>query len=128
MNCIIYFVNFVPMTKMHLILLVMLGFLLTPEISYACDSKKSSNKEVSSKERNCCADHDKSKNSQDCNGKCGDKSCGCASGCIAGATVLQSIDFPTVTIPAYYFKANFHYPQNLISSGFNSLWLIPKIS
>lgn len=130
MNCIIYFVNFVPMKKLHVILIVMLGFLLTPAISYACESKNhSSNKEVSSQaDKDCCADHNHSKSSKDCNGKCGDKSCGCSSGCVAGATLLQTADFIGLTIPAYFFKANFYYPKNLISSGFNSLWLIPKIN
>ncbi|RZJ33989.1 MAG: hypothetical protein EOO51_11570 [Flavobacterium sp.] len=118
------------MKKIHIIFIVMLGFLLTPSISFACGSgKHSCKKEISNTpKKTCCADHGHSENSKGCSGKCGHKSCGCASACVASAALLQTIELNGFAYPPYLFKANFHYPKNLISSGFYSLWLIPKIS
>jgi len=120
------------MKKFHIILIVMLGFFLTPSISFACGSgKHSCKKEISNTntpKKACCADHGHSENSKGCGGKCGHKSCGCASACVASAALLQTIDFSGMVNPSYFFKANFYYPKNLISSGFYSVWLIPKIS
>lgn len=118
------------MKKFHIILIVMLGFLLTPSISFACGSgKHSCKKEISKNSKNdCCSDHKDSKKPEGCGGKCGHKSCGCGSACVASAALLQTIEFSGFVNPTYSFKSNFYYPKNLISSGFYSLWLIPKIS
>jgi hypothetical protein len=119
------------MKKIHIIFFVMLGLLLMPSISYACGGTKkhSCKKEISSNaQKGCCANHDHSKNSKGCGGKCGHKSCGCANGCISGATLIETARFIGFANPTYFFKANFYAPKNFVSSGFHSLWLIPKIS
>jgi len=118
------------MKKIHIIFIVMLGFLLVPSISYACGSGKHSCKKEIEKtsKKDCCSNRKDSKKSEGCGGKCGHKSCGCGSACSASAALLQTIEFNGFVHSTYSFKANFHYLKDLISPGFYSLWLIPKIS
>jgi len=118
------------MKKLRIILLITMGFLLMPSVTFACGSGKySCKKEISDKKRkDCCSKAGHSKSSEGCGSKCGHKSCGCTSACISGIALVQSLEFIGFTNSPYFFKPNFHYPKNIISSGFYSLWLIPKIS
>lgn len=115
--------------KFGLILLFTLGFLLAPSSTYACGSgKRACSKEISHTKKDCCSGHSHAKNGEGCGGKCGHKSCGCISGCITGAAILQDFTFNGFSRTSYFFKQNFYNPENTVSSGFYSLWLIPKIS
>ncbi|RTY89852.1 hypothetical protein [Flavobacterium sp. GT3R68] len=121
------------MNRFHIIVIIILGIFLVPDNAVACEKKsitteKSCCKKEStskSEKKSCC---DKKDNSgKECGGKCGHSKCGCPSSII---TVLNfygeihinnSIDFISE-------KQKFYNSETFISSGFYSLWLIPKIS
>ncbi|AOW08941.1 hypothetical protein [Flavobacterium gilvum] len=121
------------MNKFHIIVIVLFGFLLMPSSSFACENnsaKHSSQKAVSSNTCNedCCKNdgHSKNKKHQGC-GKCNHSNCGCASTCNSSVSINEWY----ITTNCFNFsseKPNFYNYETAISSGFNSLWLIPKIS
>ena len=121
------------MNKFHILVIVLFGFLLIPNGVFACEnnsSKHSSRKEISSKTCNedCCKNdsHSKSKNHEGCGGKCNHSKCGCASSCNSSVSITEW-DINTNRFNFSLAKQNFHNYETTISSGFNSLWLIPKI-
>jgi hypothetical protein len=122
------------MNKFHILVIVLFGFLLVPSGVFACEKnsvKHSSRKEISSKTCNddCCKKdgQSKSKNHEGCAGKCNHSKCGCASSCNTSVSITEW----NSTINRFNFsseKQKFYNYETNISSGFNSLWLIPKIS
>lgn len=123
------------MKRVYLLVLVIFGFFLMPSNAFACgnnSAKHTSRKEISSKtccNENCCKKdgHSKSKNSEGCGGKCKDSKCGC----VSTSNTSVSIDGWDINIDCFNFssaKQNFYNHETIISSFFNSLWLIPKIS
>ncbi|TDE44968.1 hypothetical protein E0I26_07480 [Flavobacterium rhamnosiphilum] len=121
------------MKKFHILLIVVLGFFLMPMSGFACEnnsSKHSSSKETSSKmdKDDCCKDdsHSKTKNHEGCGGKCSHSKCGCASSCNTSVSINE-LNFNRNSFNFFSEKQNFYNYETSISSGFNSLWLIPKI-
>ena len=120
--------------KIHILVIILFGFLLIPSMSYACGNKiekHSCKKETSSKQykEDCCDsdNHSKSKNHNGCGGKCGHAKCGCTT-VTNGFTATIDLNFKNNN---FYFsteKQKFSNTETFISSGFYSLWLIPKIS
>jgi hypothetical protein len=122
--------------KFHIfIAFVLIGFFLIPNGAvYACEKevvKSCCNKEMSSsktEKKDCCkeSNHSKNKDKDSCGGKCGHSNCTVAS---ANYTVLflneiklsNNFDFSEK-------KQNYFHSQTNLSSGFYSIWLIPKIS
>ena len=105
-----------------------------PNNTYACGTcsdKHPVKKEISSKgQKDSCCDsnsNSKSKDHNGCGGKCGHSKCDCpsASNCFIVSSELllknNSFDFS-------FTKQIFSNTETFISSGFYSLWLIPKIS
>lgn len=113
--------------------MIAVGFFLIPAISMACEMKSGKsccNKEMSSKEnsKDCCK---KSKESKDknhdgsCNGKCGHNNC-------IPSTVQLNLAFFEIKFKNNNFdfsekEQNFIHSEANLSSGYSSLWLIPKI-
>lgn len=121
------------MKKIDLLLLVIFGFLLLPSITFACGNscenrseKHSCKKENTSKtqKENCCDgdNHSKSKNHNGCKGKCG------CTRVINGFTATIELNFKSNNFDFFTEKQNFSNTETFISSGFYSLWLLPKIS
>lgn len=122
------------MKKFHILLIVVLGFLLMPTVTFACvnnSEKHSCKKETSSKmdKDDCCKDdsHSKNKNHEGCGGKCSHSKCGCASSCNSSISI-NGLNLNNKIFNFSYEKQNFYNSEAFISSGFYSLWLIPKIS
>ena len=120
------------MNKFHILVIVLFGFLLIPSNSFACENnsaKHSSKKEISSKTCNddCCKkdSHSKNKNNKGCGGKCNHSKCGCASSCNTSVSINE-LTFNRNIFNLFSEKQNFYNYETNISSGFNSLWLIPK--
>ena len=124
--------------RLHIIIIILtLGFFLSPTLTYACGTKtkKSCCKiEISStksEKKSCCnSDSSKEKDHKGCKGNCGHSKCGCSSTCpTSSVNFLSEIIFKN-----YMFgyssieKATFSYTTPSISDGFYSIWLIPKIS
>jgi hypothetical protein len=122
------------MKKFHILLIVVLGFLFMPTVTFACGNnseKHSCKKETSSKmdKDDCCKDdsHSKNKNHEGCGGKCSHSKCGCASSCNSSISI-NGLNLNNKIFNFSYEKQNFYNSEAFISSGFYSLWLIPKIS
>jgi hypothetical protein len=122
------------MKKYYFILLVLLGMFLISSNAVACgkDSEKSScKKESTSKTQkdDCCDsdNHSKSKNHNGCGGKCGHAKCGCTI-VTNGFTATIELNFKNNNFDFSTEKQKFSNTETFISSGFHSLWLIPKIS
>jgi hypothetical protein len=85
-------------------------------------------KEPASKteKKSCCDKNDNSK--KECGGKCGHSSCTSAS--IVQFSIITSFDinFKNNNFIFSSEKLKFYHSETFISSGFYSLWLIPKIS
>jgi hypothetical protein len=121
------------MKSIHILILVLFGFLLMPSNAFACEknsTKHTSAKETSSKMDNydCCKNdsHSKTKNHDGCGGKCNHSKCACASSCNSSVSISEwNINSNLFNFSSE--KQNFYNYETNISSGFNSLWLIPKI-
>ncbi|MFV5699793.1 hypothetical protein ACM55H_15625 [Flavobacterium sp. ZT3R17] len=123
------------MKNFYLLLIVVLGLFLMPTSAFACKNhseKGSCNKETSSKTHKddcCCSNdnHSKNKNHDTCGGKCGHLKCGCPSTNTAFTSSYQLKSKNTIFTFSSE-KQKFYHSETFISSGFHSLWLIPKIS
>lgn len=114
-----------------LILLLFLGFLFAPNLSYACSkvSIKTENQKVSKihhekvEKKDCCEDRS-CKNHQhdnDCNSQCKDR-CGSAS-----FSFFLPSDFKSNTSFTTTEKQKFEFTQSYYSLGHYSIWQPPKI-
>ena len=125
------------MKRLHIIVLVVLGFLLMPASTFACgcnSGQKSCTKEVAANtektdrcKMDCCKNDNHSKNkNNDCNGKCGHSNCVTSSthfSVLPSETRFQINNFAFSEKNQNYFNS-----ETNLSSGFSSIWLIPKIS
>lgn len=125
--------NLKQMKRVYLLALVLLGFLLMPTATFACGGQSEKNScskatSANSEKMDCCKkdSHSKNKSSQGCNGKCGH------SNCVTSPTQFSAaffdIQFNTNDFAFLEKKQNYFNSKTNISSGFYSLWLIPKIS
>ena len=117
--------------RLHIIIIILtLGFFL-PTASYACGTKTEKaccKKETSSKteKKDCCnGKHSKDKDNS-CGGKCGHSNCTTSSVHFSIISV-NNIQFNNKIIAFSSEKPNFYHSKTFISSGFTSIWLIPKI-
>lgn len=118
--------------QISIMLIVVLGFFLTPTLTYACGKshtkteKSCCDKKTSQTEKkDCCKNHtDNNQNNDGCGGKCKNASCHCP-------TPPLTIALPFVTEMKYHNifleKVTIAYTETYISSGFRSIWLPPKI-
>lgn len=96
--------------------------------------KNSCKKEISSvksEKKSCCSsDNSKDKDHNGCKGNCGHSKCGCSSTCpTSSVSFLSEINFKNNMFDySSIEKVKFLYATPLISDGFYSIWLIPKIS
>jgi hypothetical protein len=120
--------------KIYILLFTVFGFLVMPSVVFACGNNYSKTvsckKEVSSKQetKDCCDSHanENGKRHHGCGGKCGHSNCNIPSAQIAViAPFIAEINAKTLF--SYREKGDFNDLKTTISSGFQSLWLIPKI-
>lgn len=121
------------MNKIYFILLVLLGFFLLPGSAYACGSgsgKHSCKMEMSSKTKkmDCCGKTSNSKETknQGCTGKCGQAMCNVSS-VNSGITAPIQYEMLKPLFSITEKKQNFSNAISVLSDGYASLWLIPKI-
>lgn len=118
--------------KHNLFFIILLGFFLIPSNVKACGIKSDKScyktETFSKSEKNDCCKSKHSKNKDNsCGGKCGHSNC----------TSSTSINFSLLSDYDFAFKNNsfdfstlklqFYQSETFISSGFYSIWLIPKI-
>jgi hypothetical protein len=112
-------------------MMLTLGFFLLPMLSHACGIKAEKaccTKEISSKSptKKCCKESSDKHEKKSCDGKCGHSNCTAAS-VISIIAVFTDIAFSANVFDFSDEKQQFHDLKTFISSGFSSLWLIPKI-
>jgi hypothetical protein len=120
--------------KIHILVIAVFGFLMIPSTAFACggnySKKNSCKKEVSSKQetKDCCDSHNiqNGKRHHGCGGKCGHSNCNIPSIHIAVIAPFV-VEINTKTLFFHTKKEGFYDLETTISSGFQSLWLIPKI-
>jgi hypothetical protein len=121
------------MNKIHILVIILFSFLLMPSNVFACENHSvthSSKKEISSKKSDddCCKkDNDsKSKKHNGCDSKCNHSKCVCTSS--GNASILITETSINNDVFNFFSEKQKNYDlETPISSGFYSLWLIPKI-
>lgn len=123
--------------KFHILLIVLtLGFFMTPTLTYACGNKsvkteKSSCKKEKtdkSEKKDCCKNHQSKNGKSDdsCNGKCKDTSCSCPT---TNGSLALSL-FAELNLKNSFAeskKLKFYIKEIFLSSGFYSIWTPPHI-
>jgi hypothetical protein len=120
--------------KFHIIVLTaMFGFFLIPSIASACEmnsGKSCCGKEMttSNEKKDCCqkANHSNEKKNEGCGGNAKHSSCHCS---ILQINVILPIETKNQVFAFVLLdkKDKFIDRETPISSGFSSIWLIPKI-
>lgn len=118
--------------RLHiLIIMLSLGFFLSPSLGYACGTK--TEKECSKKEatfktekKECCKKTQSNEEDTSCGGKCGHSNC-TTSTVNFSLISFNEIDFNNNNFNFSTEKPKFHHSETFISSGFTSVWLPPKI-
>ena len=119
--------------RLHItIIIVILGFFLSPTLSFACGTKieKSCCKKEKTekyKKKNCCKNKQSKEENNSCSGKCGHSNC--SSSTTVNFSIISSyeINFKNNSFDFSIEKSKFHYSKTFLSSGFYFIWLIPKI-
>ena len=122
------------MKKNQIILIITLGIFLMQSNCFACGrnkistEKKCCKKETASntEKKTCCDKSDDCK--KECRGKCGHL--GCTAVSILQFSIINTfdIDFKNNNFSFSTKKLNFYQSDTFVSSGFYSIWIIPKIS
>lgn len=118
--------------RLHiLIILLTLGFFLSPTLSYACGTKTEKScckKETTSKteKKDCCKKKQSEDKDNSCGGKCGHSNC-TSSTINFSVILLYEIEFKNNNFSFSPEKQNFYYSKSFISSGYSTVWLPPKI-
>lgn len=121
------------MKKHHILLIVLFGFFMMPNTTFACGNSDSGSctMEMSSKsnKKDCCSKDSHSKKSQHkgCNGKCGHALCSTSSVNIAVSSYSQ-FEIHSANFNFLSEKQKFYQSVSFTSAGYSSIWLIPKIS
>ncbi len=118
---------------LHIIIIILtLGFFLSPTLSYACGTKTEKScckKETTSKteKKDCCKNKQSKDEDKSCGGKCGHSNC--TSSISINFSIISSyeINFKNNNFDFSTEKPKFYHSETFISSGFTSVWLPPKI-
>jgi hypothetical protein len=119
--------------RLHIIIIIlMIGFFLAPTLSYASGTKTEKScckKETTSKieKKDCCNNKHSQEENNSCGGKCGHSNCTSSSTVNFSIVSYYEINFKNNSFDFSIEKSKFHYSKTFISSGFYSIWLIPKI-
>ena len=119
--------------KVHIFSIILaIGFFLLPNLNFACASKITRdccNKEIAIKsdKKDCCSSKNSKNKNNSCDGKCGHSNCTTSSVSL-NIILLNEIEFKNNNLDFSVERKNFYHSETFISSGFTSIWLIPKIS
>ena len=119
--------------QLHILIIILtLGFFLSPTLSYACGTKTEKScckKEKTSKteKKDCCNNKQSKDKDNSCGGKCGYSNCTSSTSVNCSLIECYEIEFKNNNLDFSEEKSKFYHSENLISSGFTSIWLPPKI-
>lgn len=118
--------------QFYIVLLIVLGFVLNPAISYACgiisqEVEKACCTIGSSSAMDCCSKglDNHSKQGEGCGDSCSSASCQCPTFSLTSQLLDSNID--NTLLPTYHSNS-FFYENALTSTGFTRIWLPPKIA
>ena len=120
--------------RLHILIIILtFGFFLSPTLSYACGTKTEKScckKETPSKteKKDCCNGRNSKDKDNSCGGKCGHSNCTSSTSINFSLISTFEIDFNSTNVDFSFEKQKFYNSKTFISSGFSSVWLIPKIS
>lgn len=117
--------------KLHIYIIILtLGFFLWPTLGYACGTKteKECCKTEKVEKKDCCSNKHSKEKDNSCGGKCGHSNC--TSSTTVNFSIISSyeVNFKNNSFDFSWEKAKFYHSKTFVSSGFSSIWLIPKIS
>lgn len=113
--------------KNYILLIVTLCFFLTPALTFGCEKGCSKEKKVKSEMNDCCEKDNHPENHDGCGRKCGHSSCNCSIAPLCAVNLFTN-ELMEKVFNFSIKNTNFNHAETNISSGFFSLWLIPKIS
>ncbi|HFG0566974.1 hypothetical protein [Flavobacterium psychrophilum] len=119
--------------RLHIIIIILtLGFFLSPTLSYACGTKTEKScckKETTSKteKKDCCKGKHSKDEDKSCGGKCGHSNCTSSTSINFSLISFYEIEFKNNSFDFSAEKPKFHHSKTFISSGFTTVWLPPKI-
>ncbi len=116
-------------------LLLTLGFYIVPSGGYACSKNSvsteksccSTEKPSKSCDKECCKNKQSKDNHDGCGGKCGHSNCTITAVSLS-FILANEIMFNQINFDFSVEKQKIFTPETIISTGFFSLWIIPKIS
>jgi hypothetical protein len=120
--------------RLHILIIILtLGLFLSPTLSYACETKTEKScckKETTSKteKKDCCNGRNSKDKDNSCGGKCGHSNCTSSASINFILISTFEIDFNSTNFDFSSEKQKFYNSKTFISSGFSSVWLIPKLS
>jgi hypothetical protein len=119
------------MKKIHFIVIVLIGFFLMPNPTFACGmtSKKASCKTEMNSENckmKCCQKKSKDKSNTGCEGKCGKSTCQIQTVSF-GAILATFLEIKTNYFLVSTLKQAFYNNETNISDGFYFIWSPPNI-
>lgn len=119
--------------RLHTIIIILtLGFFLSPTLGYACGTKTEKaccKKEINSKaeKKDCCNGSNSKDKNKSCGGKCGHSNCTSSTSVNFSIISSYEINFKNNSLDFSIEKSKFYHSKTFLSSGFYSIWLIPKI-
>jgi hypothetical protein len=129
--------------KINILLFIMIGFIMTPNIAVVCgsscnkvkiikteakvccDSKKESQQNKT--EKGCCDNGKHDKKDQSCGGKCKHPSCKCVAPVLNILLSSFSGLKPNNNFALYTDKKSFTFKESTTLSGFYFIWTPPNI-
>lgn len=120
---------------LYIVLFTLVGFLINPSEAYACGTKSVKTENTCCKEqlsnkkesKSCCDSTSTDNEDNSCKGKCGHSNCTTVSSVGFSLFVYNEIEFTNNNFDFSANKSKFHHSENLLSDGFATIWLIPKI-
>lgn len=120
--------------RLHILIIILtLGFFLSPTLSYACGAKTEKFcckkvKTFKTEKKDCCNGRNSKDKDNSCGGKCGHSNCTSSTSINFSLISTFEIDFNSANLDFSSEKQKFYNTKTYVSSGFSSVWLIPKIS
>ena len=103
-----------------------------PTLSYACGTKTEKScckraKLEKIEKKSCCNNKNTKDKDNSCGGKCGHSTCTTSTFLNLSMVSNFEINFKNYSFDFLIAKPKFYHSKTFISSGFTSIWLIPKI-
>lgn len=120
--------------RFHILIIILtIGFFAMPSSSYACETKTEKacckkNTPLKVEKKDCCSNKQSKEKDNSCEGKCGHSNCTSSTSLNFSIISSYEMNFKNNSYDFSSGKSKFYNSKTFVSSGFYSIWLIPKIS